>query len=155
MDRTEAIALQRRFHQVADLARRFDARVARVDDAEHDRLLHRAEAVDRLRGILAAAHIDTELRDGERRELLDDLLGREEVRIQGERDAGPSETVERRTREVDELGVRGERRLLDVDERRARGLESAQLVSERVGDRERARGQMPAPASARRSRWAP
>src|SRR5205809_1106436 len=55
------------------------------------------------------------------------------------RDAALGEPRERGALQIDELGMRGERRLLDVDDLRAGRPQAGKLLRERIRDRERPR----------------
>src|SRR4051812_30610473 len=136
-----AHALQGRIDELPQLARRLDSRIASVDDAERHGAGVPTQPVDDTRRGLSAADVEPEACDRktlEIRELLDDPVDREEVRIQRHRYAGLRHALDRLCLEIDELGMRGERRLLDVDERRADRLEAAELRGERIRRRERA-----------------
>src|SRR5687768_4991567 len=80
----------------------------------------------------AAADVDTDLSDRERRERVQKRIRREEIRLERERHAGGRQTLDGGARKGKVLRVRDERRLLDVDERRTGQAESADLGRDRV-----------------------
>src|SRR5439155_19713370 len=130
--------LERGVDELRGLARRLDPRVAGIDDAERHRALPRTETLDGLRRGLAAPHVDPEDADRRHVELLDDLVDREEVRVERHGDAALGEPRESGALQIDELGMRGERRLLDVDDLRARRRQARELLRERIGNGQRA-----------------
>ena len=141
---------ERSFDETDQLALGLHARVARVDDPEDDGLTKRVQPFQRVR--VAAADVDADLRNGERRERVEKRIGREKIGLERERHSGNRKTLDGRAREGKVLRVCDERRLLDVDERGTRRAKAADLRRDRVRDRQGAIFKGPVMAVLRESR---